>query len=298
LEHIQEIGFLKIDAYSTQCDSNQESSFIQKSGPVPMASASDLWVYQRIREIIPDEKSLLTFSVYFGFDPSSLRKVLKNKQVSRYLVKRFLVALAKDIDLNTAFLNCQRVRKILFIFSLYQEKRSLDKVGKQLGLSRERIRQLLNKGTKLGLFDYQKLKRKPLPNIPKEKIIEDYHNLLRLSEVAKLNDIPIDELRKLLQFHQIGKKTLNSIQIKKQKEKCVEQYFKMVDKYGHHPSTAELQKTYEGHYLSDKIVRFWRSIHIFRQEFGICFTPHYGIPSGGKRHKTSIGTSKIHALSS
>lgn len=287
---------MKIDTYSTPASCTQES-FIQKRKPFPASSASDLWVYQQIREMIPDEKSLLKFSVYFGFDPSSLRKVLKNKQVSRYLMKRFLIALGKDIDLNTAFLNCIRVRKILFIFGLYQEKGSLDKVGKQLDLSRERIRQLLNKGTKLGLFDYQKSKRKPLPNIPKEKIIEDYHNLLRLSEVAKLNDISIDELRKLLQFHKIGKKTLHSIQIKKQKEKCVKQYFEMVDKYGHHPSTAELQKTYPGHYISDKIVRFWRSIHIFRQEFGIHFTPHYGIPFGRKSPKTLAGSSRIYSLS-
>jgi hypothetical protein len=253
-----------------------------------LSAKSELWAYKKIRKMIQNETDLLKASISFGVNPTPLRKIMASQPVSKYWIKKLYIQLKSQKDPNLVFLNSPKVLKLLSTYRLYKEKGSLDKVGTQLGLSRERIRQLLNKGTKLGLFDYQKLKRKPLPNIPKEKILEDYHNLLRLSEVAKLNDISADELRKLLQFHQIRKKTLHSIQIKKQKEKCVVQYFQMVEKFGRHPSTAELQTTYIGHYLSDKIVRFWRSIHIFRQELNIAFFPRNGKSLNGSQSNQSV----------
>ena len=238
-----------------------------------VSAKSDLWAYKKIRKMIQNDTDLLKVSISFGVNPTPLRKIMGGKPVSKYCMKKLYVQLNNQKDPNLVFVNSPKVLKLLTIYRLYKEHGSLDKVGKRLGLSRERIRQLLNKGAKLGLFDYQKMKQKPLPDISKERLLEDYHNFLRLSEVAKHNDISSDQLTKLLQFHQITKKTLNAIKIKRQKEKCVEQYYKIVEQIGRHPSTAELQRTSRGNYISDKIIRFWESIHIFRQKFNIHFVP-------------------------
>ena len=99
--------------------------------------------------------------------------------------------------------------------------------------------------------------------------------------MAQLNEITCAQLSKLLVLHHINKKTLTSIQIKKRKELCIEQYFSVVKQFGHHPSTAELQKTYEGHYLSDKITRLWGTIHVFRKTLNISFNPRFRKQSNG-----------------
>lgn len=225
--------------------------------------------------MIRNGSDLLKASITLGVNPSSLRKIIAGKPVSKYWLKKLNNQLNHLKDQNVVFLELPKVKKLLLIYRLYLENGSLEKTGREIGLSRERIRQLLNKGTMLGLFDYKKIKLKTLPDIPKEKILKDYSNLLRLRDVARFNQITCQQLSNLLVLHHINRKTLNSIQIIKRKEKCVEQYFTLVKHFGRHPSTAELQKTYEGHYLSEKITRLWGSIHIFRKKLHISFKPRY-----------------------
>ncbi|MFI5304200.1 MAG: sigma factor-like helix-turn-helix DNA-binding protein [Nitrospiria bacterium] len=236
---------------------------------------------RKIRKLIQNETDLLKAAISFRVKTTPLRKILAGKRVSKYFIKKLYLQLKVEKDPNVAFFNSPMVKKLLSIYSLYELNGTLSKVAQNLGLSRERVRQLLNKGTKLGLFDYQGIKEKRLPNIPKEKIIEDYRRLLYLREVAKINKISGAKLSELIHSYQITKNTLDVIRKEGERLKCIHQYVSLVQQSGHHLSSFELQKTQQGHYLSYKIIRFWGSIHTFRRELHIPFLPHNGKPLNG-----------------
>lgn len=101
---------------------------------------------------------------------------------------------------------------------LYVERGSLEAAGKQLGITRERVRQLLVKGTRLGLFEYKPF---DYPFIPKEKILEDYKKFQNLNAVALGNNITTTYLHKLFTAYNITEETLRSARIASQKIKCV-----------------------------------------------------------------------------
>jgi hypothetical protein len=244
----------------------------------PLTSESDFRLYNQIRKMIQDEKSLLKVSICLGVKLTSLRRIKAGEPVSKYILEKVSAELKKGVDPSDFLFRSPVARKLLLVYQLYQEKGSLEKVGRIMNLSRERIRQLLEKGTELGLFEYRKLNKLPLPNVQKAKFMEDYKNLLSLKEVAEKNNISIAQIYKLLDFYHVGSEELDTIRIREKKSKCINQYFSIADRLGHPPSTRELQKTSEGNYLSFKILRLWGSIHIFRRELNIHFFPQYRGP--------------------
>ena len=243
---------------------------------LPLTSESDFHLYNRIRKMIQDEKNLLRISICLGVKMTTLRRIKGGEPVSKYILEKVSSELEKGVDPDDFLSRSPVARKLLLVYQLYQEERSMEKVGGILNLSRERIRQLLEKGTELGLFEYRKLNVLPLPNVPKAKILEDYKNLLSLKEVAEKHNISIVQIYKLLDFYHIGSEELDTIRIREKKLKCINQYSSFADRLGHPPSTRELQKTSEGNYLSFKILQLWGSIHNFRRELNIHFFPRYG----------------------
>lgn len=157
-------------------------------------------------------------------------------------------------------------RKFRSIYQLYLAKRSLAGVGKELGLSRERIRQLLEEGNRLGLFKYRRLNRNPQFRVPKDKIIKDFQKVLHLNKVADLNHITGFQLKRLLAAYHITRKALTAIRLKARKEKCRIEYHAVMNELGHQPSAMELRKSEGGQKLYSKIIRLWHSYHKFRLE--------------------------------
>ena len=248
---------------------------------------------QRFKEMIRDEKKLMQIAFCFRVNPTPLRKILENKPPSKYILtklQKVMTEYSKESDLNGVLLKSARGEKLVALYRLYEREGSLGKVGQIQHLSRERVRQLLNKGTRLGLFEYKRSNARELPVISREKIMEDYKKTLRLKEVAKFNDLSMRQLSQILDQFQMTRQELKSIRKEGRRTRCIQQYELWVQKFGGHPSTTEMEKTSDGTSLSNRIIRLWGSIHEFRKELKISFTskskmcriPHLRIPTSVK----------------
>jgi len=252
--------------------SKNKEFFTNKQGQLVPALPPKRFADQKMNGIVIDEKKLMQIAFCFRMNAEPLRKFLENRSPSKYILKKVekvQADLCKESALVDLLLKSSRGQKLVSIFRLYQKEGSLEKVGKIMGLSRERIRQLLNKGSKLGLFEYKKLNLQTLPQLSREKIVEDYKKTLRLKEVAKINCISLRQLSKSLQILNIYRSELNAIRFEGRRINCVNQYLLLVREIGGHPSTSEMEETSEGLSLFNKIIRLWGSIKDFREELNI-----------------------------
>lgn len=208
-----------------------------------------------------DAATLLTLAARLGVTLSSVRKVLEGRAVSDYLRRKITVALyGRGPGPAWKRLTSERV---IEIHRLYQEKGTLAKVGEALGISRERVRQILKKGSQIGLFDYKPLRA---PRVPKEKLLQDYLHLLQFKAVAKANRLSPARLQNLLVSYGVRREELDAIRIRGYRRRCIEKYEQFSRLLGHPPSTAELQRLKSGGYLASKIKRLWGSFDAFRKE--------------------------------
>lgn len=171
--------------------------------------------------------------------------------------------------LNKAKVNnfdASRIKFYMSCFHSYQEGGTLEYVAKKMNLTRERIRQILTKGTQLGLFNYT---RRDYHYVDKSKIIDDFSKYLSLSAVAKANRITSSYLKRMLTAYKITEKDLGIIRENSEKNKCIQLYGKIEAELGHYPTTTELQNKRGWRYLSMKISRLWGSIDTFREELQI-----------------------------
>jgi DNA polymerase/3'-5' exonuclease PolX len=104
-------------------------------------------------------------------------------------------------------------------FRAYLEGGTLKSVACKMKLTRERIRQILVKGTQLGLFNYT---GRDYSFIEKNKIVEDYSRYLSLRLVAKANDITVNYLKQLLTAYKITDVDLQKIREVAGRKKCIE----------------------------------------------------------------------------
>jgi len=226
------------------------------------------------------ERSTITTDIIeawskLGVTPSTVKKITEGGTVSHSVAKEIQSVFENSPELKGIIFrkaSKSKVGRLLEAYNLYKEKGTLEAVGKEMGLTRERVRQLLVKGTQLGLYEYKPF---DYPFIPKEKIIEDYKKLLNLYVVARRNNISTSYLHKLLTAYNITEKDLQSIRIEGQKLKCIEEYDRIRDKLGHHPTTTELQGSKLWRYFSIKITKFWGSFEAFREELNIPKPPSF-----------------------
>jgi hypothetical protein len=224
------------------------------------------------------EKSIITTDIIeawskLGVHASILKKIVEGAPIPRGMAKKIRSAFKNSPELKgIIFHKPSMVERLLYVYNLYREKGTLEAVGKEIGLTRERVRQLLVKGTQLGLFEY---KAHDYPFIPKEKIIEDYKKFLNLNVVARRNNISASYLHKLLTAYNITEKDLQSIRIEGQKLKCIEEYDRIRVKLDHHPTTTELQRSKLWRYLSIKVTKLWGSFEAFREELNIPRPPSF-----------------------
>ena len=226
--------------------------------------ASDL--ASKLREIVKSDVDMFDLASTWGVTETSLRKIYEGKPVTRALVRKVATALQGLDQRNLPTRPSAATERLRTIHELYNQLGTLEAVGRHVGLTRERVRQLLAKGKKIGLFEYNPHE---YPYVSKEKLIEDYLQSSNLGHVAKVNQIPPSYLRKLLTAYSITEQQLATHRKEAKRSKCVEQYGQLVAKAGHHLTTTELQSTREGHALNSRVIRFWGSIDTFRQELNI-----------------------------
>jgi hypothetical protein len=254
----------------------KKDAFYKKEDELVLSSGPESWTYQRLKEMIQDEKQLMQIAFCFRMNPTPLRKIWANKPPSKYILNKLQkvqAQLSQGTDLNDFLCKSPRGQKLVSIYRLYQKEGSLERVGSLMDLSRERVRQLLNKGTNLGLFEYKKKLNSQIPSdLSKKKIIEDYKKSLSLKEVAHFNDISMYQLFRILHQYKLTSWELHIIRIEGRRMYCMNQYKLFVKKLGWHPSTSEMEKTSNGISLFNKIIRLWGSIHTFRKDLNISFS--------------------------
>ena len=201
---------------------------------------------------------------------SEIENVTQLKQDPVQILDQFRVAYPAKAavldDLQNQVIGADRIKFYKECFDLYKQHGTLENVAKRLKLTRERIRQILVKGTRLGLFKYSGYE---YPFVSKESILDSYSSSMSLTVVSKANKISVSYLKKLLTAYGITDTDLEKIRLDTQKRECIEFHKKIEAELGHPPSTTEMQRTRGWRYLSLKICRLWGSIDAFRNELKI-----------------------------
>ena len=244
--------------------SSEEGTTVRTPEHAGTNSASALT--SKLREIVKSDVDMFDLASQCDVTETSLRKLYEGKPVTRFLTKKVEAALACASPTDQVAGPSAAIERLQRIHKLYKELGTLEAVGEQVGLTRERVRQLLVKGRDIGLFEY-----KPYEylRISKDKLIGDYIHSPNLGSVAKMNRISRNYLRKLLTAYSISKKQLAEYRTEHKRARCIEQYTRLADKAGHHLTTTELQSTSEGRSLHNHIYRLWRAIDAFREACNI-----------------------------
>ncbi len=183
------------------------------------------------------------------------------------VVQRNLPDIAgKLVEIRAKAVSPSRTEFYKRCFHEYQQHGTLAKAGQTLGITRERVRQGLVKGSRLGLFEY---KPREYVIIPKKKLLEDYRSRHSLAAVARANDISTSYLEKLCTLHGITATVLQTVANEKRREECIEEYQRVQSQLGHHPSTTELQRNTQWRSLWARIARLWGSFDAFREQLSI-----------------------------
>lgn len=153
---------------------------------------------------------------------------------------------------------------------LYDEYGTLDKVGSLLRISRERVRQILKKGQKYGLFTYQLTRDKKfdevLNKIDKEQLKELIRTTRNQFDICSKLEIDINTLQRLIKYHNID---LESYKQDARYRRYLNEYSEIVRILGYHPSTTILQRNRKWRKIAVGIDRLWGGFDRFRSEFGI-----------------------------
>lgn len=128
-------------------------------------------LFSEVAKIVRDEIDLLELSSRCSVNPTTLRKILEARPISHYVEKKIRAGLEVAPSSGGVPGQPSKVERLREIHRLYLEKGTLEAVGRTIGLSRERVRQLLVRGVRIGLFEYS-ARRTSDPS--REKILEDY----------------------------------------------------------------------------------------------------------------------------
>jgi len=164
----------------------------------------------------------------------------------------------------------RQINKIKNAYNLYYKLGTLQAVAKELNLTRERVRQLLNTGQEYNLFKYITTRElnmiKLVKRIDKNQLVDAINKSPKIFDVCSELSVNVSEYHKLVRHHEIN---AQDYFYDSRKRKYITKYSKIVDFLGYHPSTTELQRRPEWRYTYNAIVRIWTSIERFRTEFGI-----------------------------
>jgi len=145
-------------------------------------------------------------------------------------------------------------KRLLLVKELYNKYGTLQLVADEMGVTRERVRQLLKAGQDLTV------------KVGREKLVEVLSHNSNLKNIcAKLAISERDYYRLLNHYHIDSQDYIADVR----RKRCLDEYTKIVDKIGHHPTTTEMIKIPLWRALWVRIDRYWGSIDSFRSEYGI-----------------------------
>lgn len=218
-----------------------------------------------------------------GIGPNSYKYLLSIKNelngnkigIDKSLLIDFIdeTVVDKDFDKrvsNYANLSESQKQRLIKVKNLYDQCGTLEETAKKLGLTRERVRQLLEKGHKKKLFKYETTRKRKfkdlLSKISKENLENDIKNGSKRSEIFGKYNLDEHDYQRLIKHYKID---TQDFQIEYRYRKYLVEYSKIVDTLGHHPSTTEMQSRRGWRYVNLAITRLWGSFDKFRQEYGI-----------------------------
>lgn len=175
----------------------------------------------------------------------------------------------------------EQVQRMLHIKKLYDEFGTLQKVADHLKVTRERVRQQLNKGQEYRLFQYkltsERILNALIKHISRDELVKEIQNGVNRFDVCSKFNIDMNGYLKLLKFYQID---IQDYMIEARHKKYLIRYSNIVSELGHHPSTTEMQHTKKSwRYTGLAIAKIWGNIDRFRKEYGIEKPPHYFHPN-------------------
>lgn len=231
-----------------------------------------------LKEII---KQLLKLELGLGMRLNPTLKMEINRKIgiaksSESAVERFKKQYPKKVSIvqnkKSSMFSAKKIAFWTKCYELYNKGGTLKYVAKKVGLTRERVRQILVQGTKSNLFKYNPRDYK---YVPKQQLINDIIRLRSLSKVAIDNKISTTYLKRLLLSYGINRKKIDKLMFVGQKRKIIDRYSKIADELGHYPTSTELQARPEWRAFEGKIRRTWKSIHDFRNELNIPSPPPF-----------------------
>lgn len=235
---------------------------LTQAAPTKIRSRADLSA--QIRGKVQNPIDLLEEASRFGVNSLTIQKILIGQPISRFIEKKLRAVLEGDLELP--YRKRSHIERLFEVFSLYQALGTLAATGRKVGLSRERVRQLLNKGTALGLFEYRSSSP---PKVSREEILSDYRRHLKWKAVARLHHLSPNRLHRLINHYHITEKERRAAWLQGHKERSLARYDSVVRALGRHPTTTELQRIRPNRALSTKIKNLWGSIALFRKEQNI-----------------------------
>lgn len=173
----------------------------------------------------------------------------------------------------------EKKNRILTTAKIYSETKSLTVTGQKLNLTRERVRQVLLEGQKMGLIQYT-----PSDTLKKDdfnSLIEKYprtelvHKIIEAGTRAKaIENLGLDQLtgKQLIKHYNITRQDYLSDTFR---NKYMADYVKLFNELGHHPSVTELQEDKKTRILYNALCRYWGGIENFRKEFGVEKTQYF-----------------------
>lgn len=230
-------------------------------------------IAEAVRRAIDRYGDVVQAAAWIGVRPSTLTKVLEGTSLSAPALKKLTRLLEVPETLRRA--KPVQIDRLETAHRLYLELGTLQAVGDRMSLTRERVRQLLEKGAKLELFEY---KPREYPFVERGKILAAYSRELNLSRAARDLGISRGYLEKLLTAYSIGAGTLRAIRRRTGKARRISDYRRLEVQLGRSPTTTDLQATSTGRSLHMKILRLWGSIDAFRDELSIP-APSKGSPT-------------------
>jgi DNA-binding CsgD family transcriptional regulator len=226
-----------------------------------------------LRGLVRNKTDLWKIADRLNVNPSTIQIILEDSPVSRSVTKKIETSFHEEVAPDENSMggghpesNHSTVGRLMEVYQFYREEKSLRRVGKKLGLSPERVRQLLKRGSEIGLFKYRPL-RPPL--LSRQKILKGYRRFLTRNQVARANRISTHYLSKLMALHHVTKSDLETIRQEEWRRQCMEQYRVIAVRLGHHPSIAWLQQLKSTRSLAFKIRRLWGSLGAFRSELSV-----------------------------